>query len=89
MFAGASYTLNCTVVSDFHPAVRWIDPLGYPVNDSGITVDEPMYHGNKTYVLLRFHSVCTSQAGQYTCQSTVNSHLSVKTATTDLVVTGK
>ena len=89
--AGDSYILNCTVVSHFHPVVNWIDPNGNPVNASGITMHEPVYNGNKTYVALRFHSARTSQAGEYTCQSTVSSHLSVNvnTATADLVVTGK
>ena len=87
MFAGASYTLNCTVVSDFRPVVKWIDPDGNPVNGSGITVDEPVYHGYKTYMVLRFHSIRTSQAGRYTCQSTVSSQL--RTATIEVVVTGK
>ena len=38
MFAGASYTLNCTVVSDFRPVVKWINLKG---DHSRITVDEP------------------------------------------------
>ena len=93
MFAGASYTLNCTVVSDIRPVVKWMgldgDPVDTnPANSDGM-MDEPVINGNKTYLLLRFHALRTSQAGQYTCQSVVNSPLSVRTATKDVVVTGK
>ena len=84
--AGDSYTLNCTVVSEFHPVVSWIDPDGNPVNGRGVAIDEPVYHHKTTYMLLTFHSVHTSQAGRYTCQSTVRS---IRTATIDIVVTGK
>jgi len=93
MFAGASYTLNCTVASDIHPVVKWTGLDGNPVDtnpaNGDVTVDEPVYYGNKTYLLLRFHALRTSQAGQYTCQSVVNSPLSVRTATKNVVVTGK
>ena len=93
MFAGASYTLNCTVVSDFHPVVKWMGLDGDPVNtnpaNSDVTMDDPVYFGNKTYVLLRFRTLRTSQAGQYTCQSVVNSPLSVRTATKNVIVTGR
>ena len=93
MFAGASYTLNCTVVSDFRPVVKWMGLDGDPVDtnpaNSDVTMDDPVYFGNKTYVLLRFRALRTSQAGQYTCQSVVNSPLSVRTATKNVVVTGK
>ena len=60
-----------------------------PVNSTDLTVDEPVYNGNKTYVLLRFRALRTSQAGQYTCQSIVSSPLSVRTATKNVVVTGE
>ena len=60
-----------------------------PVNSTDITVDEPVYNGNKTYVLLRFRALRTSQAGRYTCQSIVSSPLSVRTATKNVVVTGE
>ena len=93
MLAGASYTLNCTVVSDFHPIVNWLDPDGIPVNSnsSDITLDTPVYHGKNTYVLLKFPALFTSQGGQYTCQSeiAVSSDVSVRNATKDLIVTGK
>ena len=89
-FAGSSYTLNCTVTSDFRPIIEWIGPDGNPVNSTdSITVDEPVYDSNNTYVSLRFPALRTSQAGRYTCQSVLNSPLSVKTATKDVVVTGK
>ena len=89
MFAGASYALNCTVMSDLRSVVEWIGPDSNPVhNTSSITVDAPMYNGNKTYVLLRFPALRTSQAGRYTCQSVVSSPLSVGTTTKDVVVTG-
>ena len=81
------------MVSDIRPVVKWMGLDGNPVvtnpANSDITVDEPVYFGNKTYVLLRFHALRTSQAGQYTCQSTVNSPLSVKTATKNVIVRGK
>jgi len=88
MFAGASYTLNCTVVSDFRPVVKWINLKG---DHSRITVDEPVYHGKNTHVLLTFPVLRTSQGGVYTCQSEVvaNSESSVKNATKDVIVTGK
>ena len=90
MFAGSSYTLNCTVMSDFHSVVKWTGMDGNSVyNTSSITVDAPVYNGNKTYVLLRFPALHTSQAGRYTCLSIVSSPLSVRTATKDVVVTGK
>ena len=91
-FAGASYTLNCTVVSEFRPVVNWLDPDGNPVNGSGITMDEPVYRGNDTHVLLGFPALHTSQAGQYTCQSgVVTSQLSPiwTNATKNVIVTGK
>ena len=93
MFAGASYTLNCTVVTDFHPVVKWMGLDGDPVDtnpaNSDVTIDEPVINGNKTYVLLRFRALSTSQAVQYTCQSVVSSPLSVRTATKNVVATGK
>ena len=90
MFAGSSYTLNCTVMSDFHSVVKWTGMDGNSVyNTSSITVDAPVYNGNKTYLLLRFPALRTSQAGRYTCQSIVSSPLSVRTATKNIVVTGK
>ena len=93
MFAGASYTLNCTVVTDFRPVVKWMgldgDPLDTNPANSDVTMIEPVINGNKTYVLLRFRALRTSQAGQYTCQSIVSSPLSVKTTTKNVVVTGK
>ena len=77
-------------MSDFHPVVEWTGPNGNSVrNTSSITVNAPVYDGNKTYVLLRFPALRTSQAGSYTCLSIINSPLSVKTATKDVVVTGK
>ena len=86
-FAGSSYTLNCTVMSDLRPVIKWIGPDGNPVNSTdSITVDEPVYDSNKTYVSLRFLALRTSQAGRYTCHSVLNS---AKTATKDVVVTGK
>ena len=90
MFAGASYTLNCTVMSDLHSVVKWTGLDGNPVdNTSSITVDAPVYSGNKTYLLLRFPTLRMSQAGRYTCQSVVSSPLSVRATTKDVVVTGK
>ena len=89
-FAGASYTLNCTVMSDPRPIIEWTGPNGNPVNSTdSIIVDEPVYDGNETYVSLRFLALRTSQGGRYTCQSVLNSPASVKTATKDIVVTGK
>ena len=77
-------------MSDFHPVVEWTGPNGNSVhNTSSIAVNAPLYDGNKTYVLLRFPALRTSQAGSYTCLSIINSPLSVKTATKDVVVTGK
>ena len=93
MFAGASYTLNCTVVSDFRPVVKWMGLDGNPVDanpaSNDVTMDEPVYYGNKTIVLLRLRALRTSQAGQYTCQSVVNYPPSVTTAKKNVVVTGK
>ena len=90
MFAGVSYTLNCTVMSDFHSVVKWTGQDGNSMyNSSSITVNAPVYDGNKTYVLLRFPALRTSQAGRYTCLSIVSSPLSVRTATKDVVVTRK
>ena len=93
LFAGASYTLNCTVASDLRSVVKWMGLDGNPVDmnarNTEITVDDPVYNGNKTYVLLRFHALRTSQAGRYTCQSVVSSPLSVRTATKNVVVTGE
>ena len=90
MFAGSSYTLNCTVMSDLRSVVKWTGLDGNPVdNTSSIAVNAPVYNGNKTYLLLRFPALRTSQAGRYTCQSVVSSPLSVRTATKDVVVTGK
>ena len=89
-FAGSSYTLNCTVMSDLRPTIEWTGPNGNPVNSiDNIIVDEPVYDGNKTYVSLRFLTLRTSQAGRYTCQSVLNSPVSVKTATKDVIVTGE
>ena len=92
VFAGSSYTLNCTVMSsEFHSVVKWTGLDGNPVhNTSSITVDAPVYDGSKTYVLvLRFHALRTSQAGTYTCHSVVSVPELVRTATKDVVVTGK
>ena len=90
MFAGASYTLNCTVMSDLRSVVKWTGLDGNPVdNTSSITVDTPVYDGNKTYLLLRFPALRTSQAGEYSCQSIVSSPLSVGNATKSVVVTGE
>jgi len=93
LFAGASYTLNCTVASDLHSVVTWMGLDGNPVDmnarNTDITVDDPVYNGNKTYVLLRFRALRTSQAGRYTCQSVVSSPLSVRTATKNVVVTSE
>ena len=79
------------MVSEFHPVVNWIDPDGNPVNGSGIKMDEPVYYGKNTYVLLRIHALRTSQGGVYTCQSevVVNSEVSVRNSTKELIVTGK
>ena len=90
-FAGASYSLNCTVVSEFRPVVNWLDPDGNPVNGSGVTMDEPVYRGNVSHVLLRFRALRTSQAGQYTCQSgvvTSQPSLTWTNATENVIVTG-
>ena len=90
MFARASYTLNCTVMSDLRSVVKWIGLDSNPVhNTSSITVDAPVYSGSKTYLLLRFPALRTSQAGGYACQSVMSSSLSVSTATKIVVVTGK
>ena len=90
MFAGASYTLNCTVMSDLRSVVKWIGLDSNPVdNTSSITVDAPVYDGIKTYLLLRFPALRTSQAGEYSCQSIVSSPLSVENATKSVVVTGE
>ena len=90
MFAGASYTLNCTVMSDLPSVVKWTGLDGNPVdNTSSITVDAPVYDGSKAYLLLRFPDLRTSQAGRYTCQSIVSSPLTVGIATKDVDVTGK
>ena len=90
MFAGSSYTLNCTVMSDLRSVVKWIGLDSNPVdNTSSITVDAPVYDGIKTYVLLRFPALRTSQAGSYSCQSIVSSPLSVRNATKSVVVTGE
>ena len=91
-FAGASYTLNCTVVSEFRPAVNWTDSIGNPVNGSDIaTIHEPVFYGKSTYVLLSFPALRTSQGGQYNCRSeiVVSSEVSVKIVTKDVIVTGK
>ena len=90
-FAGSSYTLNCTVMSDLRSVVKWTGLDGNPVhNTSSITVDAPVYDGSKTYVLvLRFPALRTSQAGTYTCHSVVSVPELVRTATKDVVVTGK
>ena len=79
-------------MSDLRPVVKWTGPDSIPVdNTSSITVYDPVYNGNKTYLVLRFPALRTSQAGGYTCQSIVSSPLSVRTATNtkDVVVTGK
>ena len=91
MFAGSSYTLNCTVMSDLRSVVKWTGLDGNPVetNTSSITVYDPVYSGNKTYLLLRFPALRTSQAGRYTCQSVMSSSLSLSTATKIVTVTGK
>ena len=91
VFMGSSYTLNCTVMSDIHSVVKWTGPDGNSVhNTSSITVNAPVYDGVKTYVLvLRFHALRTSQAGTYTCHSVVGLPELVRTATKDVVVTGK
>ena len=90
-FAGASYTLNCTVVSEFRPAVNWTDSIGNPVNGSGITIYEPVFYGKSTYVLLSFPALHTSQGGQYNCRSeiVVSSEVSEKIVTKDVIVTGQ
>ena len=91
VFAGSSYTLNCTVMSDLRPVVKWIGVDGNPVekNTSSITVDAPVYSGNKTYLLLRFPALRTSQAGTYTCHSVTSSPLSARTATKAVIVRGR
>jgi len=92
VFAGASYALNCTVVSEFRPAVNWTDSIGNPVNGSGITIIyEPVSYGKSTYVLLSFPTLHTSQGGQYNCRSeiVVSSEVSVKIVTKDVIVTGQ
>ena len=90
MFAGSSYTLNCTVMSEFHSVVKWTGLNGNPVhNTSSTTVDVPVYDGIKTYVLvLRFPALRTSQAGTYTCHSVVSLPELVSTATKDVIITG-
>ena len=90
VFAGSSYTLNCTVMSDLRPVVEWTGPDSNPVdNTSSITVDAPVYDDIKTYLLLRFPALRTSQAGRYTCQSLMRSPLSAKTATQNVIVRGR
>ena len=77
-------------MSDLPSVVKWTGLDGNPVNNaSSITMDAPVYSGNKTYLLLRFPALRTSQAGRYTCQSIVSSPLSVGIATKDVDVTGK
>ena len=92
-FAGASYTLNCTVASDFRPVVKWTGLDGNPVDaippSNDVIIYEPEYYGNKTCVVLSFRALRTSQAGRYTCQSIVSSPLSVRTTTKNVVVTGE
>ena len=90
MYVESSYTLNCTVMSDLRPVVEWIGLDANPVrNTSSITVDAPVYNGIKTYLLLRFPALRTSQAGEYICQSVMISSLSARTATKVVIVTGK
>ena len=90
VFAGSSYTLNCTVMSEFCSVVKWTRPDGNPVhNTSNIAVNVPVYDGIKTYLLLRFPALRTSQAGTYTCHSVVSLPELVRTATKDVVVKGK
>jgi len=92
VFAGASYTLNCTVVSEFRPVVKWTDLIGNPVNGSDIaTIHEPVFYGKSTYVLLSFPALRTSQGGQYNCRSeiVVSSEVSMKIVTKDVIVTGQ
>ena len=91
VFAGSSYTLYCTVMSDLRSFVKWTGLDGNSVHDtSSITVNAPVYDGVKTYVLvLRFHALRTSQAGTYTCHSVVGLLELVRTASKDVVVKGK
>ena len=79
------------MISEFRSVVKWTGLDGNLVHNTGsITVDAPVYDGTKTYVLvLRFPALRTSQAGTYTCHSVVSLPELVKTATKDVVVTGK
>ena len=88
LVAGGTYSLNCIVVSDFTPTVKWLDPKSQVITTNGTSVrtDSPITNGNTTYVALHFDSIYTSLGGTYTCTSTVNKTGSFKQETRDLQV---
>ena len=76
-------------MSELRSIVRWTGLDGNPVHNTSSTTIDAVYDGVKTYLLLRFPALRTSQAATYTCHSVVSLPELVRTATKDVVVTGK
>ena len=67
--AGTVLTLTCTAMSDRPTHLHWTDPNGLIITSGdGITVDNVL---NDT-ITLTFNTVKTSQAGNYSCNCTVD-----------------
>ncbi len=90
MSPGQSCTLYCVVYSDITPQVKWMGPDGTVlIGHGGIIIEEQVVTENGTLILpLRFSSLRTSQAGQYTCRSVVSNPLSIATLSEVVSVQG-
>ncbi len=78
------------VYSDISPQVKWIGRDGSVLAEGdGITIGDPVVLENGAVTVgLRFTSLRTSQAGQYTCQSVVQNPPSAVTESQIVSVQG-
>ena len=92
VLAGQRHTISCLSVEGYPHTVSWISPDGTVITTdtaTGVIVGAPQVSGNEVIVNLTFTSLTTSQAGQYTCQSTNGSSFSSTISTHDVIVKSK
>ena len=85
--AGGSYSIACTVVSDFPSSVAWLDPCGTAIDNSDpFRMTSPLeVNGNSTSLVLNFDPLKISYSGLYTCVSTILTYMQ-KIQTMQLIV---
>ena len=77
--AGSAYTLSCISLKSvsglsLSAQIQWIGPTGTPLaTSSNIAVESAVTESLRTTQNITFSSLYTSNAGVYTCQSTLSS----------------